>query len=481
MVAHRNQLSILQYNTRKSRTVMIELFEKKRIYDIDIIAIQEPWRNPNKTSYHPLKDRFDIVYPYSEDSRVCFYINKRIPPGSWYPKYHSPDLCTLNIKSSNGRIIRIHNIYNPGAQEANELSRLYETLKYHRNSEQIMLGDFNLHHALWGGPGVKQDDGADELIMIAEEFAMEQLLPAGTVTYEENCQTTIDLIFSTPELTNGVIKCDTEKLFESGSDHLPILTSLELAMIDFAPEPRRNFNRVDSEKLREVLKNIIDSEECLSQQAEGPTLSNSEIDSQVVAMINALQTAITQSIPLSRISPRSKPGFTPECKEAQRRSNRLKRRWRSQLTEEAWNEYRMARNFKNNLIKRTAKSAFREFVAQACESPEARWKKTKWARKQLTKQACLPPLNDENGLEISEPETKANLLLKTFFPPPVQADLTDIDDNMTYPNAHVMRAITADEIRKAITQSPPKKAPGEDGIPNLILKEASAILLPHLH
>lgn len=118
MVAHPNQLSILQYNTRKSRTVMVELFDNEKIYNIDIIAIQEPWRNINtKTSYHPLKDRFNLVYLYHNDTRVCFYINKRFPPDRWYPSYHSPDLCTLNVKSENDRIIRIHNIYNPGDQQ----------------------------------------------------------------------------------------------------------------------------------------------------------------------------------------------------------------------------------------------------------------------------------------------------------------------------------------------------------------------------
>ena len=81
MVAHPNQLSILQYNIRKSRTVMVELFDNEKIYNIDIIAIQEPWRNINtNTSYHPLKDRFNLVYLYHNDTRVCFYINKRFPP-----------------------------------------------------------------------------------------------------------------------------------------------------------------------------------------------------------------------------------------------------------------------------------------------------------------------------------------------------------------------------------------------------------------
>ena len=82
MVVYRNQLSILQYNIRKSRAIMMELFENRRIYDIDIIVIQKPWRNQTKIFYHPLKDRFDIVYPYHDNIRVYFYVNKRLPSSS---------------------------------------------------------------------------------------------------------------------------------------------------------------------------------------------------------------------------------------------------------------------------------------------------------------------------------------------------------------------------------------------------------------
>ena len=146
MVEHRNQLSILQYNTRKSRTTMIELFEHALTSDIDIIAIQELWRNPLKTSYHPLKDRFDLIYPHHEQTRVCYYVNKKLTPGSWYPKYHSPDLCSLTIKLRNKRIVTIHNIYNPCYPEAGGLDRIKEALEESQDIEQIMLGDFNLHY-----------------------------------------------------------------------------------------------------------------------------------------------------------------------------------------------------------------------------------------------------------------------------------------------------------------------------------------------
>ena len=71
--------------------------------------------------------------------------------------------------------------------------------------------------------------------------------------------------------------------------------------------------------------------------------------------------------------------------------------------------------------------------------------------------------------------------MRTFFPPPVEADLTDINETIAYPNAFVMEPITRNKIKKAIQQAPPRKAPGGDEIPNLILKETIDIVLPHLH
>ena len=71
--------------------------------------------------------------------------------------------------------------------------------------------------------------------------------------------------------------------------------------------------------------------------------------------------------------------------------------------------------------------------------------------------------------------------MRTFFPPPVQAKLDDITNNMKYPQSHIIGHITINKIRKTISQAPPKKAPKGDTIPNLILKKTLKLLLPHLH
>lgn len=41
------ELRFLQYNVQKSRDVVLtNLFQDSRILEYDLLAIQEPWRNP---------------------------------------------------------------------------------------------------------------------------------------------------------------------------------------------------------------------------------------------------------------------------------------------------------------------------------------------------------------------------------------------------------------------------------------------------
>ena len=71
--------------------------------------------------------------------------------------------------------------------------------------------------------------------------------------------------------------------------------------------------------------------------------------------------------------------------------------------------------------------------------------------------------------------------MRTFFPPPIQAELDDIINNMKYPQSHIIEHITINKIRKIISQASPKKVPRGDAISNLILKETLKLLLSHLH
>jgi hypothetical protein len=100
---NKDTLSILQYNVMRSKDiVMATLLRDQNILEYDILAIQEPWRNPFiSTTYNPISDSFHLFFPQdSRDApaRMCFFINKRLDETTWKITERTRDVCTLTIK-----------------------------------------------------------------------------------------------------------------------------------------------------------------------------------------------------------------------------------------------------------------------------------------------------------------------------------------------------------------------------------------------
>ena len=99
---------------------------------------------------------------------------------------------------------------------------------------QILVGDFNLHHPIWGGRASKRHLLADKLIEATEEAGLISLLSTGSVTRElvvnegtsrERTQrTTVDLVFGSQTIARRLIGCEVRRDLGTGSDHLPIET-----------------------------------------------------------------------------------------------------------------------------------------------------------------------------------------------------------------------------------------------------------------
>jgi hypothetical protein len=140
-------LTILQYNVRKSREiVMATLLRDPRVHEYDILAIQEPWWNPfAATTHHPAKDIFHLCYPVREDegrARVCFFVNKRLD----HMKEYTRDVCSLildpNGEEQEQQRLAIHNIYNPARHTTDGETALPDiriALNEHQENEQILL------------------------------------------------------------------------------------------------------------------------------------------------------------------------------------------------------------------------------------------------------------------------------------------------------------------------------------------------------
>lgn len=478
-------LTILQYNVRKSKdTVMATLLRDPNIDNYDIIAIQEPWRNPySATTHHPAKDRFHLCYPCNEErgqARVCFFINKKLDHSRWQFREVSRDLCTLIIATDDDAetSLVLHNVYNPSPREEDRqpvLQQLRTTLETHRHVEQIVVGDFNLHHELWGGSDIRAPDReATELLDLMDDMNLTSQLRAGTITYEEgDHRTTIDLCLVTVGLVDRMIRCEVDHNIDHDSDHLPIATSLHLAVTELQREEKRKWKAVDKEMFIETLHGSL-------PQLRRPR-TKAALDGYVETIIDALSAAIKAAVPTSTLSPKSRRGWDEQCAAILAETKRLRRHYSERQTEESWEAYREARNRKGRIVKKALQQAHREAVETAAESPRSLWKIAKWARnRQSQPPTVTPEIKKPNTSQVATtPEEKAALFKETFFPPPPEANLQDID-NTSYSNQIGLPPVSESEVEDAIQEAAPLKAPGPDGITNLALQVARPWITPHL-
>ena len=201
-------LSILQHTTMKPRDkVMASLLRDKRIINYDLLAIQEPWRNPFMDTIHnPIPQHFELAYHNHRKARACFFINKRIGGNQWSVTHNTPDLSTLELRwEKKDEAIVIHNVYNPVPTiepTNNALPTLREAMGRWKQAKQVVVGDFNLHHPYGGGlKPQRTDPEAEEVLRLVEEYDLALLYEPGMITFRaQDSETTIDLSLATSQL-----------------------------------------------------------------------------------------------------------------------------------------------------------------------------------------------------------------------------------------------------------------------------------------
>ena len=198
-----------------------------------------------------------------------------------------------------------------------------------------------------------------------------------------------------------------------------------------------------------------------------------QLDEYAQQLISRITDAISKSTPRKRPSPHSKRWWTSDLSELRKHVNRARNRYRRTRSESDGDEWREYRTVYKREIRQAKNRKWKEFIEEADE-------KTIWlAKKYIDKPPSPYYIPTINGATSNE--GKANEFKETFFPPPPPANIDDIP-TATYPDSvPCVQMITINQIQTAINKTSPKKALGPDGIGNRVLKEASSILLPHLH
>ncbi|KAI7106877.1 hypothetical protein KC340_g1239 [Hortaea werneckii] len=260
-------------------------------------------------------------------------------------------LFLTNERTKAALLLHIHNCYNPPpklltSRNLATLQLLPQALSH--PGEHMLVGDFNLHHPLWGETLLPtQHTLAHDLIEATTRGNMELILSQGTVTWKSgNSMSTLDLTFATSGIAEQVLQCQPCEELDSNSDHIPIITSIETSVPQQTERPAQpQWRKADWKKVRERLKyrlEVLDQDHLndTSDLDRRQTNKLEALDERVAQLQMIIQDTVRDTIPLAKPSRWIRTGWSDECTESVKRARRARRKWVAQGSQEAYINYR---------------------------------------------------------------------------------------------------------------------------------------------
>ena len=411
--------------------------------------------------------------------------------------FESDDICTLSIEchtsEKNQTILHIHNVYNELDMNLSLiLSKLTELLnnrdwfQYSDDEifiEHLIVRDLNVHHLQWDDRHISADSRLAALLDLINEFQLKQQLKPDTIMYQcrESKESTLNLIFTTKNLTNRLIKCQVWKNLDHDSDHYLIETLLKILMFEVSEKKTHNWKRTNDILLRDTLT--------VNLSALKKMLSSHKIEDFTTHIIKAIAGVIETFTLLTQVSSEwSHTGFNAQCKETCLNICRKKRihdcllkkhnENRDHLKiQDAREKWQSSQNRKNWTVKKTLQKIHWEKMKQSMSDSQKTWKLIKWANNCIISFksfiSTLEKLNSSMTLTI---EKKVKILAEIFFSQFSEADLSDIEEYV-YLKSIQLLSLQSIEIQQTIMNAVSNKKSGSDSISNQIFRNFLSVLL----
>jgi hypothetical protein len=174
----------------------------------------------------------------------------------------------------------------------------------------LWIGDFNCHHLLWEEERnlhlltERYLNAAEPLLHLLAEYGMQQALPKDMPTLQSLATknwTCPDNMFCTENTWQFFTHCYTEPKFCDCTDHVPILSMLELETPKVKPESKCNYHNMDWKEFNEVLER-----ELTKYPPTDPIVTDHEFQRSTAAITQAIQTATEETVPMAKYIPTSK-------------------------------------------------------------------------------------------------------------------------------------------------------------------------------
>ena len=257
-------IKIWQQNVNKSRACQHNLLSNNHLIneEINIITLQEPAIDAQ--GFTIAARDWILIYPTTHQktekiTRAITFIRADLNSDSWKQmEFPSSDVMAIQIKGDWGKLT-IVNVYNDCENE--DTVRLLA--EFHRNNQNeieqtrvgsahlLWMGDFNRHHPYWDNPNdvrLFTNDAmsaAEKLIEVVANAGLDLALPSGIPTHKHNVTkkwSRLDQVFISDHSENILVTCDTQTdQWGINTDHLPILTVLNLSAVIEEPSKFPNF------------------------------------------------------------------------------------------------------------------------------------------------------------------------------------------------------------------------------------------------
>jgi len=212
-------------------------------------------------------------YTHGDKPRVVTLVNSKLSTNTWKQiSFPSRDVVIIQLETSGGQCTVV-NIYNDNThnETVDALERFLndniQELQPAEGDHMLWLGDFNRHHPLWDEDHnshlfmAAALEASGKLLELVTDYSMVQILPKDVPTLQSSSTqswTRPDNVFCTEHTSGYLVSCNTAPEKQGPkTDHLPILTILEMSTTASDESPSWNYRSVDWEKFHSSLKDSL--------------------------------------------------------------------------------------------------------------------------------------------------------------------------------------------------------------------------------
>jgi len=421
-------------------------------------------------------------------------VNSKISTNAWRQvPFPSRDVVVVQFNTSGG-CCTVVNVYNDNNHDetVKELGRFMSTsiqeLRPTEEDHMLWIGDFNRHHPLWDKDRnnhlftTAALEASGKLLELVADYGMVQALPKGIPTLQSTSTrnwTRPDNVFCTEHTGGFIVSCKTAPE-ERGpkTDHVPILTTLDLLTPASSENPTWNYRSVDWDKFRTSLNDT------LTNLVGPPRILETSAEFQLAAcnFNKALQHVIETTVPKSWPHPHTKRWWTKDLTKVTDELKGLHKtayKYRALPEHAVHAQVREKENALSKEIQKTKEDHWKDWLNDMAGTDI--WIAHKYISNPggdggKTRIPTLQRVNLEGQtIQATTNEEKSEILAQALFPPP--PGITTVPADYLYPEpAEKWTEITRDQLTRAVNNLSPYKAPGPDGVANIVFQRCQNLI-----